>query len=58
MSTLAATVTRPLDKWIFWTSAGNGWKWSVWRGAKVISEGLCRSEAEANVAADAAIAAA
>lgn len=45
-----------MDKWIFWTYEINGWKWSVWRGAKVIAEGFARSEEEANEAADRAIA--
>ena len=46
-----------LDKWVFWSHNGNGWKWTVWLGAKCISEGLCRTEIEANSAADSAIAA-
>lgn len=47
-----------MDKWIFWTHLGNGWKWSVWRGARIVGEGLCESEIEANDAADQFMAAA
>ena len=44
-----------MDKWIFWSHHKNGWHWAVFVGAKVIAEGDCESEAEANKIANEAM---
>lgn len=44
------------DKFVCWSHRMNGWHWQVWRGAKLLDEGHCRMQQEANEKADQALA--